>query len=573
MASYIESAINNIYREDDDFIVLGLTGRTGSGCSTAAKILCSHQNEITHSLYSGDTPQTNNQRKEKIVRKDFERSWQKFTLIQVRSIITLLLLDKSPNETRHFFENKRQDISKGAVRIFADLATEYKKLNIKLQEEPLTNDQFDFLFETLPSACELLKKNLSETLFVNLYQQIGKNIRLSGDPYNADYVSGKFFTLAKKVYDVIEAGHIYNKSQKKKSYFVIDALRNPFEALFFQDRYTSFFFVAISCSEQDRQSRLNKYGYSLKDIETLDRNEYKPANIDNESAYAIQDIQSCLQKADLYLSNPNIACKVDEFQWLANQLITFVSLIRRPGLITPSHIERCMQIAHTAKLNSGCISRQVGAVVTDSNFSIQAVGWNDVPLGQVPCNLRNRIDLATGKDKSAYSEYEKNNLAYLNFFRAHTSKLIPIQEKGRNLSFCFKAEYNSFTKEKNQVHTRSLHAEENAFLQIAKHGGRKIAGGILFTTASPCELCAKKAYQLGISEIYFIDPYPGIAVEHILQGGSKNPKLTLFSGAIGRAFHKLYSPIVPYKDELNALSPTMASGQPLGVTLLRKQHH
>lgn len=42
-------------------------------------------------------------------------------------------------------------------------------------------------------------------------------------------------------------------------------------------------------------------------------------------------------------------------------------------------------------------------------------------------------------------------------------------------------------------------------------------------------------------------------MDHILQGGSNNPGLVLFSGSIGRAFHKLYSPIVAYKDELKAL--------------------
>ena len=88
-------------------------------------------------------------------------------------------------------------------------------------------------------------------------------------------------------------------------------------------------------------------------------------------------------------------------------------------------------------------------------------------------------------------------------------------------------------------------------MQIIKYGGSGIEGGLLFTTASPCELCAKKAYQLGIKEIYYIDPYPGIAENHILKGGLNNPELVLFSGAIGRAYHRLYSPIVPYKDELD----------------------
>jgi deoxycytidylate deaminase len=214
-----------------------------------------------------------------------------------------------------------------------------------------------------------------------------------------------------------------------------------------------------------------------------------------------------------------------------------------------------MQVAYTAKLNSGCISRQVGAVVTDANFSVNAIGWNDTPQGHVPCNLRNRDDLLQGSDVHAYSNFEKNDVEYLNDFRKSSAKYIEIATTGRNLSFCFKSEYNKHKKVKNQVHTRSLHAEENAFLQISKYGGRGIKDGNLFTTASPCELCAKKAYQLGIKNIYYIDPYPGIAVSHILQGGTNNPAMFLFSGAIGRAFHKLYSPIMAYKDELDALLP------------------
>jgi hypothetical protein len=83
-----------------------------------------------------------------------------------------------------------------------------------------------------------------------------------------------------------------------------------------------------------------------------------------------------------------------------------------------------------------------------------------------------------------------------------------------------------------------------------------VNGGVLFTTASPCELCAKKAYQLGIKTIYYIDPYPGISAEHILGGGIDPPVLKLFSGVIGRAYHELYQPIMPFKDELATLLPT-----------------
>ena len=103
------------------------------------------------------------------------------------------------------------------------------------------------------------------------------------------------------------------------------------------------------------------------------------------------------------------------------------------------------------------------------------------------------------------------------------------------------------------VHTRALHAEENAFIQISKYGGSGLEGGFLFSTASPCELCAKKSYQIGIKKIVYIDPYPGITRPHIIAVGNKKPEFELFSGAIGRAYHELYEPIMPYKDELKGL--------------------
>jgi len=39
--SDVSEALNRVFKETSEFIVLGLTGRTGSGCSTAATILAS----------------------------------------------------------------------------------------------------------------------------------------------------------------------------------------------------------------------------------------------------------------------------------------------------------------------------------------------------------------------------------------------------------------------------------------------------------------------------------------------------------------------------------------------------
>lgn len=78
--------------------------------------------------------------------------------------------------------------------------------------------------------------------------------------------------------------------------------------------------------------------------------------------------------------------------------------------------------------------------------------------------------------------------------------------------------------------------------------------GTLYTTASPCELCAKKAYQIGIKSIVYIDPYPGISAEHILKNGYSAPQLNMFTGIIGRSYNKIFEPFMSYKDELTLIT-------------------
>jgi deoxycytidylate deaminase len=561
MTDYVQAAIETIYRKDDDLIIVGLTGRTGSGCSTVARILCSPKDEIRNSLFTGANPATNDERKQKIVSRHFEQTWKPFQLIQVRSIITLLLMEEDASIVKGYL---REHLLGGKID-FETLDDHIDYMRAKIIELSLPgrmSDYINYVTNQLTVDCQVLRRLLGETGFVKLYQIVGKNLRLSGKPFDSSQRPGQFFTLAEKVNTIVKQIIKVNKDRRTSTLLVIDAIRSPLEAIFFQDRYATFYLAAVSCGDAERKQRLFKLGYSAIDVDAIDAEEYQSRDLDDATTFSVQDIQGCLQRADLYISNPEETHHVSRFTSLADQIIRFVSLMKHPGLVTPTAVERCMQLAYTAKLNSGCISRQVGAAVTDPSYSVQAVGWNDAPFGQVSCNLRNREDLLAGRDQAAYSAYERSEERYIEHMRLSTLKFIPIKGSGRNLSYCFKTEYNRLTGVSNQVHTRSLHAEENAFLQITKSGGRGIKGGFLFTTASPCELCAKKAYQLGIAKIFYIDPYPGIAISHIINGGSSNPEMILFSGAIGRAFHRLYTPILAYKDEMNALATRTTTPSP-----------
>ena len=214
-----------------------------------------------------------------------------------------------------------------------------------------------------------------------------------------------------------------------------------------------------------------------------------------------------------------------------------------------------MQVAYDCKLNSGCLSRQVGAVISDSDFNIISTGWNSAPFNQIPCNLRSLFSLIRDdeEDNIGMSEFERTDENYRLFLKKRTDKTDFSLLEGRNCSYCFKDAYNAFKGQKNQVFTRSIHAEEMAFLQAAKIGSPTVKNGCLFTTASPCKLCSKKACHTGISNIYYIDQYPGISYKHILNCGQNSPRMIPFHGAIGRAYTQLYAQILPYKDELYML--------------------
>ena len=268
--------------------------------------------------------------------------------------------------------------------------------------------------------------------------------------------------------------------------------------------------------------------------------------------FILQDVVKCIEDADLFLKRNyrEIDYNSDlELIWALGRMVT---LIMHPGLLTPTKEERCMQIAMTAKLNSGCLSRKVGAVITDSEYNILSLGWNDAPCGAESCIRRNLFDLIRNYDRDAYSEYECYNDEFREYLNKINSRITEDRKSNLNglpFAFCFKDMYQDILAQKDQIYTRALHGEERAIVACKSD---KIKGGYLFTTSSPCELCAKKIKEAGIKKIYYIEQYKGISQSHIINIGKERTDYILFSGATGIAYVRLYTPLMPYKDELKA---------------------
>ncbi len=563
-------SIKELFEERKKFVLVGLTGRTGSGCSTTAELM-------TKSWHNFDAPKpqsgvflSNEERKYRILYDFAEKNWSNFKWIQVKDVITSFLIEESFDD---FIEFASTAFAKEAFRIdkkdplLLNLSERYQEYHLlssrfRLDESNestiggQSDEYYRFYFEELPTFTtkirETFKKLSKNNAYTRFYQIIGDNIRSSGRAIMSDFSPKNIFTIAKKINRLIKLLRDVADKEDGHAFVVIDAIRNPFEATFFRDRYAAFYLIAVNCPNENRITRLQEtYDYSRSQIQEIDKKEYEE-KLDGSKLFISQNISRCIEISDIFFRNHNKGEK--DLSFLKRQIIWYVTLMMHPGIVTPTSYEHAMQIAYNARLSSGCIARQVGAVVTDRGVSIKAVGWNNTPQGQVPCLLRSTANLLRHDDKKAFSDYENDDDNFRDMLRRTLESSIGDEDLcGRNLSFCFKDAQNSLKEEKNQVHTRSLHAEENAFLQISKHGGQGLKDGFLFTTASPCELCAKKAFQLGISEIFYIDPYPGIAGSHVLTGGENGPRLTLFSGAIGRAYQQLFQPILPYKDELEMI--------------------
>ncbi|MBP2284793.1 dCMP deaminase [Flavobacterium sp. CG_23.5] len=621
--------LKELYKHRTDFTIIGLTGRTGSGCSQISDLLSKDFNNLSNGLREA------NSFSDPVFKRKFEitknylsygNNWQQYDIIEYKKVLLLYIVKKTGSDffkirnllNKYYRQSNAEDNKELVKKKFVKLEETFVKHktlleninklvsfeNIKNTESLLLLNKIFFGEEFIEFTNDFMQILEAEGNYFRrtcLFHSVSCNIRKSrksGIENNTD--PNNVYTIAELINKIIKARKKFNSTESKSTKIVIDSLRNSLEITFFKERYSAFYMVATKDILENSKERLDERFFNkitneserlelVEKLIDLDETEYKNKDF-SKGIFTSPNVENCIQKSDYHIFNLKVD-QIDSFLELfekdhgatiiekekisntfltrEEQLMKLVSLIYQPGLITPSASERNMQIAYTAKLNSGCISRQVGAVITDKNFIAKSIGWNDVAKGHTPCNLRNVEDYFNGAIVNSvhYSEFEKGNItstsdykykdtsvstfkdAIVDYFE-EDYKLKKDELNGKNCSFCFKSIHNHYEGESNQVHTRSLHAEENAMLQLTKSGGLGVENGILFTTASPCELCSKKAYQLGIRIIFYIDPYPGIAVDQILHGGRIKPILFPFSGAIGNSYHKLYEPYLSPKDEI-----------------------
>lgn len=612
------NSIDKIYNLRNKFSVIALTGVTGSGCSEFANIMAGSFDEMIPKIRNVQELEEghNDSKQYQVFKRKYLRAYrliekkhEAYTIISYKNALileTLILLAKSGGDIVEKFvkiandkfhpSSEDDEYDYTPLNLNAELLIEWgiKQIISEILEHisEIEEDNWNsskvtwrlfvhklFFGDGFICFCnhfyDYMKHNdyYLKNLFVH---RLSNAIRSFGSPEETlkkeskdDVNMDNIFLIVGLINDIIKGA-----DHEKKRNFVIDSVRCSLEIVYLRERYNAFYMMCMhneTCLETIRE-KVAKYNKDKRDIVTryiydLGITENDPRSYE-EGLFSVPDIYNCIGNSEIHIfKREKDGSNHLDFYSTAEQWLKIQALIFHPGLFTPSSDERCMSVAFQVKFNSGCISRQVGCVITDDKYTVKSVGWNDVPVGQIPCGLTDARELCDcdhekeDPENRCYSRFEymglithggQKSFRFKDKMKETYSqeKTDKVKSEGLYSPFCFKKHYNDFKGPKDNVNTRSLHAEENTMLQISKNGGVGLDGGKMYVTASPCVLCSKKAYQIGIREIIYLDRYTDIAEDQILDAGYDKPICRGFCGVIGATYFKLYQPFMSFKDEL-----------------------
>jgi deoxycytidylate deaminase len=215
-------------------------------------------------------------------------------------------------------------------------------------------------------------------------------------------------------------------------------------------------------------------------------------------------VRDTFPKSDFFL---RIDSKINSL--IERKVKRFLDLILQTRVITPWASETAMYLAASAAGNSACLSRQVGAALTDEKDEVISVGWNDVPKFKGGLYM-SADSLSEDKDQRCwnleggicFNDKEKHDRAELLVGDLIKAKIITEEQRGSALEKVKGSSLKSLIE-----FSRAIHAEMHAIILGSQVGGARVRGGKLYCTTYPCHSCARHIVVSGVKEVYYIEPY------------------------------------------------------------------
>lgn len=287
----------------------------------------------------------------------------------------------------------------------------------------------------------------------------------------------------------------------RRTCHIIDSIKNQEELDVLRLVYRDMlYFIGVFAPVHIRQRNLENKGMTLSEVYGL---------IDRDSGEEInhgQTVRATFPQADFFL---RVGSESDK--QLKAKIERFLDLILQTEVVTPSSGETAMYQAASAAGNSACLSRQVGAALTDKHGKLISVGWNDVPkfggdlyryspdddrLGELDKRCMN---LEGG---TCFNDLEKNLITEQIVSDLIKQQVLSEDNRQKAQEVVRRSKINNLVE-----FSRSIHAEMHAIIMGSQLAGDRVKGGKLYSTTYPCHSCARHIIAAGIEEVYYIEPY------------------------------------------------------------------
>lgn len=240
--------------------------------------------------------------------------------------------------------------------------------------------------------------NLEDTKFIKIEdkQIFGNFVRKEERP---NYRKNLLDLIKKKLTEGI------NKDGKKYNKIVIECFRNPIEIDMLRNEYPHFYLMALYSPKVERRER-------KKCPEWFDKADKRDAG-EKDNKYG-QQVRKCVNQADIIIDNSMHWKTYDDTDEFFKKLNSYIELLQSPYR-APNEEEMIMHLAYSISLNSLCIQRQVGAIITDNEYNVLSVGYNAPPQKSDSCYHLYSQCFRKIKKKESFTDY--NGFWGANFFR------------------------------------------------------------------------------------------------------------------------------------------------------------
>ncbi|WPG36934.1 anti-phage dCTP deaminase [Variovorax sp. EBFNA2] len=319
--------------------------------------------------------------------------------------------------------------------------------------------------------------------------------------------------------------------KKAQRIYVLDSLKHPAEVKLLRAVYReAFCLIGVVCDTTTRKKRLQDGKCSDSSSAQIDV--FMRRDEDASDKWG-QHVSDTFHLADFFVDNTpdryvDQAKKIENKEWVVSEKLgRLLDILIGEKIVRPTPSEIGMFHATGAQMRSACLSRQVGAALTDNKGNLISTGTNEVPRfgggvygGQLGLEVETEsIDhrcAITNKYCSNTRVQDEMITEVINAIPALRN--IPDQKKIRE-------ELKKTALGRLLEFSRAVHAEMDALLSAARAGAPTV-GTKLFVTTFPCHYCARHVVSAGVEEVQYIEPYP------------KSRAFELHSDAIEQTFTK-----------------------------------